>query len=128
MSADTKWYLAPRIEYIKANIGALLTCEAVLLAAMVSFYNDRFTTTASEVRCCRAWSGMTMSVWRTSLRRWTSLAAVSSQPFCFPIVVGRGGYEHAFPNSPPVVATSQHLWMRIDAESSWISSPLIPGG
>ncbi len=41
VSAETKWDLAPRVEHIKANIGALSTCEAVFLAAMVSFYNDR---------------------------------------------------------------------------------------
>ena len=40
-AAETKWDLAPRTEHIKANIGLLSTSEAVFLAALVSFYNDR---------------------------------------------------------------------------------------
>lgn len=40
-AAETKWDLAPRVADIESNIGLLSTSEAVLLAAMVSFYNDR---------------------------------------------------------------------------------------
>lgn len=40
-TAETKWDLAPCVDFIEANIGYLSTSEAVFLAAMVSFYNDR---------------------------------------------------------------------------------------
>lgn len=40
-TAETKWDLAPCVDEIESNSGYLATSEAVFLAAMVSFYNDR---------------------------------------------------------------------------------------
>jgi hypothetical protein len=40
-SASTKWELAPRVDDIEEAIGWLSSGEAMLLAAMVSFYNSR---------------------------------------------------------------------------------------
>ncbi|MGH3556010.1 MAG: hypothetical protein ACRDTK_00555 [Mycobacterium sp.] len=39
-TAKSKWDLAPRVDDISASIGVLSSGEAMLLAAMVSFYNS----------------------------------------------------------------------------------------
>ena len=40
-NAGSKWDLAPRVADIEASIGVLSSGEAVFLAALVAFYNDR---------------------------------------------------------------------------------------
>ena len=40
-AAETKWELAPRVAHIDACISGMPRSEAVFLAAMVSFYNDK---------------------------------------------------------------------------------------
>jgi hypothetical protein len=40
-AGTSKWDFAPRIDDIERRIGVLSSTEAIFLAAMVSFYNDR---------------------------------------------------------------------------------------